>query len=178
MTILWSNYGGLWLYKKFANKGVDGAEYSSLYSWPHIVLATIQTGAACMLSILAISILAHFIPLRFEGSLEAGTSIFEWIVALIISIIMQYGNLRQRGVHSPIMAIDRAFRSEILSVTAWMGGFFLWRGFTNDIIYGNELIVETHWTYWFMEQIGMYIGLLVAVPINYLLIRKGIKKNM
>lgn len=177
-TMLWATFLGWWAYKKIGINGINGMKYSSPYSWPHIALSTLQTGAACTIGILIAQIVEMFLPLSIEGNVRIGTTLSEIILSLLMGIILQYRMFRQRGVHNPILATDRAMRAEVMPVMAWMGGFFFWWWVVNDLC-PNFLQAHKHdWIYWFVLQIGMYFGFFFSFPVNYLLVRKGVKKRM
>jgi len=47
-----------------------------------------------------------------------------------------------------------------------------------DFISAHVGTTSTLWTYWFMMQIGMVLGYFTSYPVNWWLIRKGVKEAM
>ncbi|AMM18442.1 hypothetical protein AX768_29695 (plasmid) [Burkholderia sp. PAMC 28687] len=68
-------------------------------------------------------------------------------------------------------------RSKIdtLSLAAYQAGMFAWMALDHHLFTGLK---PTDWLYWLMMQIAMVVGSMTTYPINWWLIRKGIKKKM
>ena len=74
-----------------------------------------------------------------------------------------------------IKSIVRAAKADIASLTAFEIGLFGWMAAYQIGIWNWRLGVVTT-VYWWMMQVGMILGFLTAFPMNWLLIRKGIKE--
>jgi len=67
--------------------------------------------------------------------------------------------------------------ADTLSLTAFEVGLFGWMAIMNRMLFSPHLQPNQP-TYWFMMQIGMLIGYATSYPMNWWLIRRGIKEAM
>ncbi len=70
-----------------------------------------------------------------------------------------------------------AIKADTLSLTAWQVGMYGWMAVSVFLIFGHE-IPKTSPVFWFMMQIAMLIGFATSYPVNWWLIRKGVKEAM
>jgi hypothetical protein len=68
-----------------------------------------------------------------------------------------------------------AVKTDTLSLVAYQVGMFSWM-MVRATLYPD--LKPTDWTYWFMMQIAMIAGFLTTYPVNWWLIRRGIKEKM
>ncbi len=54
---------------------------------------------------------------------------------------------------------------------------FGWMALVTFVIFGHELR-KTDPVFWFMMQIAMWLGFATSYPVNWWLIRKGVKEAM
>lgn len=107
--------------------------------------------------------------------------ILDYIFAYLFGIFFQYytiAPMRNLGFAEGIWA---AIKADTLSLTAWqigMYGFmavaFFW--IFRDIL-GTELKVNTP-EFWFMMQIAIICGFITSYPVNWWLLRTGLKEKM
>jgi len=81
-----------------------------------------------------------------------------------------------RGI-SGWKGIVEATKVDAISLIAFEVGLFAWMALTQLVLFKPELAVDT-WTYWFMMQIGMIAGYFTSYPMNWWLIKRGIKEAM
>ena len=72
----------------------------------------------------------------------------------------------------------RAAKADILSLTAWQAGMYGWMAVVIFALNDGSALPRTSFQFWFMMQVAMACGFLVALPVNIGLIRAGIKKGM
>jgi hypothetical protein len=65
-----------------------------------------------------------------------------------------------------------------LSLTAFQVGPYGWVAIMQFVLFPVEKLHPNHAAYWFLMQIGMILGFLTAYPVNWRLIRRGIKEPM
>jgi len=65
----------------------------------------------------------------------------------------------------------------VFLLTAWQVGMYGWMAIATFLIFGHE-IEKTNPVFWFMMQIAMLIGFLTAYPVNWWLLRAGLKEKM
>ncbi|MBJ3776977.1 DUF4396 domain-containing protein [Acuticoccus mangrovi] len=107
--------------------------------------------------------------------------VLDYVVAFLIGIAFQYFTIApMRGllVKDGIVA---AVKADALSLTAWQIGMYGFMAIAHFWIFGRllgaELAVPTP-EFWFMMQIAMLCGFVTAYPVNWWLIRRGIKEAM
>lgn len=78
---------------------------------------------------------------------------------------------------SPKQALVAALKADTLSLTFWQIGMYGWMAIAVFAIF-NHLLKASDPVFWLMMQIGMLAGFATAYPINWWLIKKGIKEAM
>ncbi len=71
----------------------------------------------------------------------------------------------------------RAMKADSLSLTAWQIGSYGWMALMRFGVFGEE-IRKTNPAFWLLMQAGMAAGFLTSYPVNWRLVRKGIKERM
>lgn len=154
-------------------------ETSGQPRWQSVVLSTLHCGAGCTLADLIGEWFLYFVPIAIGGSLLAGSWVLDYILALIFGVGFQYAAIHgmertlPRGV-----AIRRALKADFWSLTAWQAGMYGWMAIVIFALNGGNVLPRTSFSFWFMMQIAMACGFLVALPVNVMLIRRGIKHGM
>lgn len=146
--------------------------------WQSVVLSTLHCGAGCTLADLAGEWFLYFVPIAIGGSLLAGAWVLDYILALVFGIGFQYAAIRSMERISTREALTRAAKADILSLTAWQAGMYGWMAFVIFGLGDGIPLPRTSFTFWFSMQIAMACGFVVALPVNVLLIKSGIKKGM
>ena len=147
--------------------------------WQSVVLSTLHCGAGCTLADIVGEWFLFFVPVAIGGSILAGTWVVDYLLALAFGIGVQYAAIR--GMERTLPrgeAIRRAAKADILSLTAWQAGMYGWMAVAIFALNGGEAMPRTSFVFWFSMQVAMACGFLVALPVNILLIRAGIKKGM
>lgn len=158
--------------------GMNMKEMPPHSKWQATVLSTLHCGAGCTLADLAGEWLAWLIPISIGGSLIAGSWTLDYILALIFGIGFQYAAIRGMRRITPGEALTKAAKADVLSLTAWQVGMYGWMAVVFFLLFTHEALPRTGWIFWFMMQIAMLCGFLVALPMNRFLIKKGIKQGM
>jgi hypothetical protein len=77
--------------------------------------------------------------------------------------------------------IRQAVKADTLSLSAWQVGMYAFMAFAQLVLFRSilhtRLEVDTP-EFWFMMQIAMLAGFATSYPVNWLLLRKGIKEKM
>ena len=146
--------------------------------WQSVVLSTLHCGAGCTLADIVGEWFLFFVPVAIGGSILAGTWVVDYLLALAFGIGFQYAAIR--GMERTLPrgeAIRRAAKADILSLTAWQAGMYGWMAVAIFALNDGEAMPRTSFVFWFSMQVAMACGFLVALPVNILLIRAGIKKG-
>ncbi len=107
--------------------------------------------------------------------------ILDFIFAFALGIVFQYFTIKPMRSLSVANGIKQALKADTLSLSAWQIGmygymaiaqFFIFRGMLHTPLEVNSA------EFWFMMQIAMLAGFVTSYPVNWWLIRKGIKEKM
>jgi hypothetical protein len=107
--------------------------------------------------------------------------IVDYLLAYAFGIVFQYftiAPMRNLGVAQGIWA---AVKADTLSLTAWQVGIYGFMAFAYFYLFGTllgtKLTTDTP-EFWFMMQVAMLCGFATAYPVNWWLIRAGLKERM
>ncbi len=105
----------------------------------------------------------------------------DFILAFVIGIAFQYFSIKPMRQLSVGRGIVEALKADALSLTAWQVGMYGFMAVAQFAIFrgaiGTELdagMIE----FWFMMQIAMITGFATSYPVNWWLIRIGVKEKM
>ena len=110
------------------------------------------------------------------GSVVYGEWTLEYLLALIAGIAFQYAGLASGFPERGLPLLWRAFKVDVLSLTAWQIGMYGWMAVSMFVLLG--MVSPAQPVFWLMMQIGMLAGFMTAFPMNWLLMRLGIKEGM
>lgn len=181
---LWGSIFWLWAYKRWDAGGKPHPMRVSVF------IGTSHCGAGCSLADLLVEWVLFAFPAvaivggwhwLFTDHLFAGW-VISYIVALAIGILFQYAAIApmNRG-RSAGRNIWEAAKADFFSLTAWQVGMY------GAMALGQLLIFPAAWggpvatdtpVFWFMMQIAMLFGFCTAYPVNWVLIKKGVKERM
>lgn len=76
---------------------------------------------------------------------------------------------------------SQALKADFLSITAWQIGMYGFMAFAQFAwfarVYGTKAEVNTP-EFWFVMQLAMLCGFVTAYPVNWILIKVGVKEQM
>jgi hypothetical protein len=107
--------------------------------------------------------------------------ILDYILAFLFGIIFQYFTIKPMRDISPGEGIVAAVQADTLSLTAWQVGMYGFMAIAHFWIFGsvlNAFLTPAMPEFWFMMQIAMLCGFVTSFPVNWWLIRKGLKEAM
>jgi Domain of unknown function (DUF4396) len=149
---------------------------------------TAHCGAGCTLGDICAEWLAFAFPAiavalgwHVFGEKLFAVWVLDYIFAYAFGIVFQYftiAPMRGLGVWQGIWA---AVKADTLSLTAWQIGMYGFMAFASLFLFrhviGARLEVNTA-EFWFMMQIAMLFGFATSYPVNWWLLRSGIKEKM
>lgn len=140
-----------------------------------ITIAVCHCGAGCLLG----DLIGEWIVFATNASINGKGLWVEWLLdygfALLLGIFFQYFSIApMTGQYGPLTII-RAAKADFLSLTFFEIGLFGWMAIFQAGIWKWNIPMNTV-TYWWMMQVGMFLGHWTAFPINWWLITKGIKE--
>ena len=149
----------------------------------------LHCGAGCTLGDILAELLAYFAPTvivwlgynSYFGEKIFAIWILDYILALLIGIAFQYASIMPMRHLSPGRGIIEAVKADVLSLSAWQVGMY---GFMELMHFGLfAAVLGTTLSagmpeFWASMQLAMIAGLVTAYPMNWWLIRRGIKHAM
>ncbi len=159
------------------NMPMDNMNAPSL-SWHSVILSTLHCGAGCTLADIIGDWITYFYPISIGGSPLWGNWTLNFALALLIGVFFQYAAIREMQSITTGRAIAQAVKADALSLTAWQIGMYCWMALAFFVFFKGEPLPKTTWTYWLMMQLAMFCGFILALPVNALLIKAGIKQGM
>jgi Domain of unknown function (DUF4396) len=146
-------------------------------------------GAGCTLGDICAEWLAFFFPAiaialgwqsLFSDKMFA-VWIFDYILAYVFGIVFQYMTIAPMRGLGPLQGIWAAVKADTLSLTAWQIGMYGFMALAHFYIFGVLLgagLQVNSAEFWFMMQIAMWCGFATSYPVNWWLIRSGLKEKM
>lgn len=176
VTVLWSGPLGGWLYLRYGRSVRRKA--SRAEAFPALVAkATTHCGAGCTLGDIGAELLFLAAPIALFGRRLFAAWLYELVAAFVLGIAFQYFTIKPMRNVSAAEALRDAVRVDALSLLAWQIGMFGWMAIVTFALLGRELAPTTV-VYWFMMQLGMFAGFFTSYPVNWWLLKKGIKEAM
>ncbi|ANJ68475.1 hypothetical protein A9404_12070 [Halothiobacillus diazotrophicus] len=146
--------------------------------WQSIGLAATHCGSGCTLGdLLAEGIVMSWVPFTLFGHQIFATWVVDFILAFLIGIAFQYFTIVPMKHLTPMQGLIAAVKADTLSLTAWQVGMYGWMAVATFLIFGQALRADSP-IFWFMMQIAMLFGFATSYPVNWWLVRAGIKETM
>ncbi len=145
--------------------------------WQIVALGATHCGAGCTLADIVAEWALVLLPLTLFGRKIFGSWTVDYFVALAFGIVFQFftiAPMRNLGIGEGLV---QASKADFFSLTAWQEGMYGWMAIATFVIFGHE-IEKTNVVFWFMMQIAMLAGFLTSYPVNWWLLRTGIKEKM
>lgn len=178
-------FGGplmIWFHSRWSGHGDSPFPIS-------VAKGTLHCGAGCTLGDLAAENLALIVPAvlipfgwpgLWEDKIFAVWGL-DYVFALVIGIVFQYfaiAPMRNLGFGE---GIKEATKADVASLSSWQIGMYGMMAIFHFLVFKglwDAKIDARDPEFWFAMQIAMMAGFVTAYPVNWLLIRKGIKEEM
>ncbi len=145
--------------------------------WQVTAVATTHCGAGCTLGDLVAEWGLVLVPLTLFGHRMFAAWAVDYVLAFLFGIAFQYFTIAPMKGLSPREGLVAALKADSLSLTAWQVGMYGWMAIATFVLFGREL-EKTSPVFWFMMQIAMVAGFLTSYPVNWWLVKAGIKERM
>ena len=175
LTALYSGPFGLWAYLAIG-RNAPGRHGGEKPFWQSVLTGATHCGAGCAVGDVIGEWLVFAAGLALLGSPLLAKFVVAFVLAYVFGIFFQYfaiAPMRGLGFADGMRA---AIKADTLSLIAYEIGMFAWMAITQKLLFPGLLPVT--WTFWFMMQIAMMLGLATTFPMNWWLIRRGIKESM
>ena len=154
-----------------------------------VAKGTSHCGAGCMLGDLIAEWLVFLVPaIAIWAGYETlfpekifAVWVVDFVFAFVIGVAFQYFTIKPMRGLSVGRGIVEAVKADTLSLTSWQIGMYGFMAVAHFWIFKTVLGVELKVAsaeFWFMMQIAMLAGFATAYPVNWWLIRAGIKEKM
>ncbi len=188
ITALYSGPLGLWSYFKVGRLSTrHKAERAMAHDekppgktkpfWQKVALGASHCGAGCGLGDIVAETTLIIAPVSLFGKPIFAAWTLDYILAFCFGIAFQYFTIKPMRGMSVGDGLVAALKADTLSLTAWQVGMYGWMAIVVFLIFGHELD-KTEPVFWFMMQIAMLAGFLTAYPVNWWLLKAGIKEAM
>lgn len=162
--------------KQDRQRGHDSGK--SDLSLAQIAVAVSHCGAGCALADIVSEIAIEGADLKIAGSRFAASLVLDSIVAWLFGVAFQYFSIKpMRDISAP-EALGEAIKADTASIASYQAGMFAWMAFAQFILFASVPPPATSATFWLSMQVGMAIGFVTAMPVNRILLRRGIKERM
>lgn len=185
VTALFGSALVLWLYFTYGTRhGEDRTPFPIA-----VASGTLHCGSGCTLGDITAEWLAFAFPVIAVGfgyGSLFGTKMFavwilDYIFAYALGVFFQYFTIAPMRGLSFWPGLVAAIKADTLSLTAWQVGMYGFMAIAAFAIFGRVLgaTLRTDMPeFWFMMQIAMICGFVTAYPVNWWLLRAGIKEPM
>jgi hypothetical protein len=149
--------------------------------WAMAAIGTSHCGAGCALGDIIAEWMIYALGFNFFGAMrhhELFTAyVLDYAFAYVLGIAFQYftiAPMRALGLWSGIWA---AVKADTLALAAFEIGLFGWMALPPLVFFGHPLEKRDP-VFWFTMQIGMILGFLTSYPVNWWLLKAGLKEKM
>ncbi len=183
---------GYHLYGRQSSSDLEGDDEREKEEIPFPIMVAkgaSHCGSGCTIGDLIAEWLAFSIPTiavwlgwrtLFEEKMFA-VWILDFLLAFAIGVAFQYFTIKPMRQLSVRQGLVQAVKADALSLCAWQVGMYAFMAFAQFLIFrglfGVPLEVASP-EFWFMMQIAMIFGFITSYPVNWRLIRTGIKERM
>lgn len=182
LTTLYTGPLGVWLYVAIGRAAAPEARAEHRHGnragpfWPKVLKGATHCGAGCAVGDVIGEWMVFALGLVLFGSKLGTKYLVAFALAYAFGIFFQYFSIapmRGLGLRDGLIA---AVKADTLSLVAYEVGMFAWMAVTQKGLFPG--LEPTAWTFWFMMQVAMVLGLATTFPVNWWLIRKGLKEAM
>lgn len=192
ITALYAGPLALWAYFKYARLSTHHAMRDAKRQGEEppgtrkpfaamVALGTTHCGAGCSLGDLCAEWLVFATGLTLWPLPQHPHLLASWLIdfafAYLFGIVFQYFTIAPMRGLSALKGIWAAIKADTLSLTAWQIGMYGWMAIAMFVIFGREMS-KTDPVFWFMMQMAMLVGFTTSYPVNWWLLRVGLKEEM
>ena len=146
--------------------------------WAQVAVGVGHCGAGCTLGDILSETAVFIAGAALLGRAYGAEVMGDYALALGLGIVFQFfaiAPMRGLGVRE---GMKEAAKADVLSLTAFEIGLFGWMALMAFVFFPDPGLHPDRASYWFMMQIGMCLGFVTAYPMNWWLLRRGIKEAM
>ncbi|MGH3284622.1 MAG: DUF4396 domain-containing protein [Streptosporangiaceae bacterium] len=155
------------------SRGMPGKPF-----WAGTAVSATHCGAGCVLGDLIAEWIVFAAGLQLAGFALPVEYPFDYVLALSWGILFQYfviAPVRRLAVGE---GLRLAAKADFLALSAFEVGLFGWMAIMQLVLFPSPHLPTDSAAFWFLMQVGMLIGFVTTYPMNWWLIRRGIKEVM
>lgn len=145
--------------------------------WQSVFVSTTHCSSGCSLGDMIGVPIVFLTGLTIAGSTLFAEYAVEFVLAYLFGIAFQYYGMGFEQHDQPGQALKNAIKADTWSLIAFEIGMFGWMAVAHYRLF-VQMPEPTTAVFWFMMQIAMTLGFLTSYPVNWLLVKKGIKHAM
>ena len=143
-----------------------------------VAVGTSHCGAGCMLADVVCEFTIAAFGITVLGSMLLAEYSIDLAAAWLLGIVFQYFAIRPMQQGTATQALVAAIKADTLSILAFQVGMYAWMAIVSFLLFPRPHLNPFEARYWLMMQIAMICGYATSYPMNWWLIRKGIKEPM
>jgi len=183
-TFLWGGVLALAMYLGFGRAPRQHEEHGMHHGqrpmWQSVALGATHCGAGCSLADIIVESGLFVFGIGFValGHKVFGNWIVDYAMALVIGVAFQYGAQAPMSDAPRSTVLWQSFKSDVLSLSFWQIGMYGWMAISIFVLFDEPTMKPDHWVFWLMMQLAMLAGFVTTCPVNWWLIRSGVKEAM
>lgn len=192
VTALFGALGTAWMYFRYGRLAAHGGGDARHEPVPFPIMVAkgaLHCGSGCCIGDICAEWLAFLVPsvaVWFGWhSLFADKMFAVWVLdfvfAFVLGVAFQYFTIVPMRHLGRLEGIWQAIKADALSLTAWQVGMYgfmaIARFWLFGALLGAALRVDSP-EFWFMMQLAMLCGFATSYPVNWWLLKSGIKEKM
>lgn len=175
ITALYFGPIAVWSYRVMGRNIGEGKDDKPF--WMKTFVGATHCGAGCTLGDIIAEFLVFYVGLAIAGTMFGAALVADYVLAFILGIAFQYFSIVPMRNLKPLEGIIAAVRADTLSLTAFGIGLFVWMTLTHYVFFHPAVELNGP-VFWSMMQIGMIVGFATTFPMNWWLVKSGIKEAM
>ncbi|KAK5109200.1 hypothetical protein LTR62_007285 [Meristemomyces frigidus] len=140
-----------------------------------VTIAVCHCGAGCVIGDIIGEWLVYATGASINGQSLWVNFLVDFAFAIAFGIVFQYFSIAPMSGDYGVKTLIRAAKADFFSLVFFEVGLFSWMAIFQIAIFHWQLPITTV-TYWWMMQIGMFLGHWTGIPINWWLIKTGVKE--
>jgi hypothetical protein len=181
VTALYFSVFALWAYYRLGRQRTVGHMHMHGGRSPspgEVALGTSHCGAGCMIADVLCEFAIAAGGLTLFGSVLWAEYAIDFAAAWALGIVFQYFAIKPMRSLSAGQAVAAAIQADTLSIAAFQVGMYAWMALVYFRLFPQPHLTPFQPAYWLMMQIAMICGFATSYPMNWWLIRRGVKEAM
>ena len=187
LTALYFSVFAGWAYYRLGKRKSDAASdrHHSASSGPpetpsasQVAVGTSHCGAGCVLADVLCEFGIAAAGITLLGSVLWAEYAIDFIAAWALGIVFQYFSIKPMRKLTTRQALVAAIKADTLSILAFQAGMYAWMALVFFELFPHPHLTAFQPQYWLMMQVAMISGYATSYPMNWWLIRTGLKEAM